>query len=136
MRANPLPQLRILVVDDEETVRDTLKMLLEFDRHLVEAAGSGHRALEMFQPGKFDLIITDYDMPGMKGDYLAAAIKGVVPAQPVVMVTAYAEAIKNDPSLLRHLDGVVPKPFRIETLRAAIAHAIAGRRPPQSSAGP
>jgi two-component system sensor histidine kinase EvgS len=72
MSPNPLPQLRILVVDDEEMVRDTLKMLLRFDRHTVEAATNPSQALELFQAGKFDLVITDYDMASMRGDQLAA----------------------------------------------------------------
>ena len=124
MSPNTIPQLRILVVDDEDLVRDTLKMLLSFDRHLVTAASSGRQALEIFQPGKFDLVITDYAMPDMKGDHLAAAIKGRAPTQPVIMLTAYAEAVRDDNSLLKHLDGLIPKPFQIETLREAIARAL------------
>ena len=68
MNPNTLPQLRILVVDDEYVVRIALKMLLLFDRHLVEDAGSASQALEIFKPGRFDVVITDYDMPDMEGD--------------------------------------------------------------------
>jgi CheY-like chemotaxis protein len=124
MRPSELPQLRILVVDDDDMVRDTLKLILECDRHLVEAASSGSQALAMFQPGKFDLIITDYEMGDMKGDRLAAAIKSLAPPQPVLMVTAHFEAVQNDPSVMKNLAGLVPKPFGIEPLRDAIAHAV------------
>jgi CheY-like chemotaxis protein len=136
MSPNTRPQLRILVVDDEDMVRDTLKMLLQFDRHLVEVASSASQALAVFQPGRFDLVITDYEMGDMKGDQLAAAIKALVPTQPVVMVTAYAEAVQHEPSVMKNLDGLVSKPFRVEALREAIAHAAVGKRLPPSSPSP
>jgi CheY-like chemotaxis protein len=111
------PPHRILVVDDEPFVCDALKMLLEFDGHQVEAAHSAPEALSVFGAGKFDLVITDYSMPNMKGDELATAIKARVPGQPVVMVTAYAEMLKLP---LEGVDFVISKPFPLESLRDAI----------------
>jgi CheY-like chemotaxis protein len=124
--------LRILIVDDEDMVRDTLRRILEYDRHLVEEACNASDALYLFQGSRFDLVITDYDMAGMKGDRLAAAIKALAPTQPVIMLTAYAEAVQKNASLMEHLDGVVPKPFGIEALREAVGQALAGRRAPRS----
>ena len=57
----------ILVVDDDELVCDTVKMLLDLDGHLVETACSGKRALEIFQAGKFDVVITYQLMAGNEG---------------------------------------------------------------------
>src|SRR5208283_3044388 len=68
-------QRHILVVDDEPLVRQTVQMLLEDDGYIVDEAGSGAEALALFEPGKFDMVFTDYFMPEMKGDQLAAAIK-------------------------------------------------------------
>src|SRR5205809_8037759 len=85
------PKRRILVVDDEPFVCDAVKMMLDFDGHVVDTASSAKAALEMFDKGSFDLVITDFAMPEMKGDELAAAIKARRPTQPVVMITAYAE---------------------------------------------
>jgi CheY-like chemotaxis protein len=136
MRPNTLPQLRILIVDDEDMVRDTLKLLLQFDNHLVEEASNVSRALDLFQSGQFDIVITGYDMAGIRGDQLAAAIKALVPSQPVVMLTAYTQAIHNNPGLLKNLDGLISKPFPIETLREDIARALAAKRPPSSSPNP
>ena len=130
------PQLRILVVDDDEMVRNTLKRILQYDRHAVEEAGGANVALDMLKRERFDLVITDYDMPGMKGDALAAAIKSLVPTQPVMMVTAYVETVPNNPSVMKNLDGLVPKPFWLDTLREAIAQAVAGRRQPADSPNP
>jgi two-component system, cell cycle sensor histidine kinase and response regulator CckA len=134
MNSKPVPPLRILVVDDEDMVRDTLRRVLEHDSHLVEEAGNANDALYALQDARFDLVITDYDMAGMRGDRLAAAIKALVPAQPIIMLTAYAEKVQDDPSLMKDLDGVVPKPFGIEALREAIGRALAGKDVPPVSA--
>lgn len=111
---------RILVVDDEPFVCDAVRMMLAFDGHQVETASSGREALEVFEKGKFDLVITDYAMPAMKGDELAQAIKARVPGQPVVMITAYAEMLNASKQPLRGVDFIMSKPFLLENLREAI----------------
>ncbi len=115
------PQLRILVVDDEPFVCDAVKMMLTFDGHVVETASNGKDALEMFAKVKFDLVITDFAMPNMKGDELAATIKARAPGQPVVMITAYAEMLQSSGNPLTGVDFVISKPFLLENLREAIA---------------
>jgi len=115
------PQRRILVVDDEPFVCDAVKMMLNFDGHIVETASNGKEALAMFEKGKFDLVITDFAMPSMKGDELAAAIKARAPNQPVVMITAYAEMLQASGIPLKGVDFVISKPFLLENLREAIA---------------
>ncbi len=114
------PPRRILVVDDEPLVCDAVKMMLNFDGHIVETANNGKEALAMFEGGKFDLIITDFEMPAMKGDELAAAIKTRWPSQPVVMITAYAEMLHATGSPLSGVDFIISKPFLLENLREAI----------------
>ncbi|MFO1477737.1 MAG: response regulator [Verrucomicrobiota bacterium] len=111
----------ILVVDDEPLVRQTVEMLLHCDGHHVSQAESGAAALAMFEPGKFDLVFTDYFMPEMKGDALAAAIKDRAPAQPVVMITAYPEKLQTSERALGGVDSFICKPFELDTLRAAIS---------------
>ena len=115
------PQRRILVVDDEPFVCDAVKMMLTFDGHVVETASNGKEALEMFAEGKFDLVITDFAMPNMKGDELAATIKARSPDQPIVMITAYAEMLQSSGNPLTGVDFVISKPFLLENLREAIA---------------
>jgi CheY-like chemotaxis protein len=113
-------QRHILVVDDEPLVRQTVQLLLKSEGHLVDEANSGTEALAVFEPGKFDLIFTDYFMPVMKGDELAAAIKKRSPKQPVVMLTAYPEKLQTSDCPLGGIDSFICKPFELETLRAAI----------------
>jgi len=121
MSAPSSSQRRILVVDDEPFVCDAVKMMLSFDGHLVETASNGKQALAMFEDGKYDLIITDFSMPSMKGDELAAAIKAIAPTQPVVMITAYAEMLKGSGNPLTGVDFIISKPFLLANVREAIA---------------
>jgi CheY-like chemotaxis protein len=120
---------RILVVDDEPYVCDAVRMMLAFDGHQVETAGSGKEALTLFAKGKYDVVITDYAMPGMKGDELALALKSVAPEQPIVLITAYAEMLKSAETPLTGVDSIVSKPFLLENLRAAIEDTTAGKKP-------
>ena len=114
-------QKHILVVDDEPLVRYTVHMLLEDDGYIVDEAESGDAALALLEPGKFDMVFTDYCMPGMKGDQLAAAIKKRSPKQAVVMITAFPEKLTCSDCPLGGIDSFICKPFEVETLRAAIA---------------
>ena len=121
MRAPAIPQRRILVVDDEPLVRDAAKMILQHDGHVVKTAGSAKDALTLLEKGKFDLVITDYKMPRMTGDKLALAIKALDPAQPVIMMTAYAEMLKSAGHSLEGIDYMLSKPFLMTDLRTAVA---------------
>ena len=121
------PQRRILVVDDEPFVCEAVRMMLAFDGHVVETASSGEDALAIFEREKFDLVITDFAMPSMKGDELAAAIKARNPNQPVVMITAYAEMLQNSASPMKGVDFLISKPFLLENLREAIAKTFSAR---------
>jgi two-component system, NtrC family, response regulator GlrR len=123
MKTPAFPQRHILVVDDEPLVCDAVKMMLDFDGHLVETASSGKDALATLERGRFDLVITDFEMPVMKGDELAAAIKARWPNQPVVMITAYAEMLQASGNKLAGVNLVISKPFLLENLREAIAKA-------------
>ena len=122
------PQRRILVVDDEPLVCDAVKMMLNFDGHVVDTANGAKAALALFENAKYDLVITDYEMPVMKGDELAAAIKARAPKQPVVMITAYAERLQSSGEPLKAVDFMISKPFLLENLREAIAKVTALER--------
>lgn len=119
---------RILVVDDEPFVCDAVKMMLTFDGHEVQTATNGADALAIYDQQKFDLVITDFEMPKMKGDEFAAAIKARNPHQPVVMITAYAEMLESRGETISGVDFILSKPFFLESLREAIAKAVPERR--------
>jgi len=101
-------------------VRKTVEILLQCDGHTVAEAASGVDALLLLETGKFDLIFTDYFMPQMKGDELAAAIKRRSPDQRIVMITAYGESLRTRERPLAEIDMMIGKPFDIEVLRDAV----------------
>jgi len=115
---------KILVVDDEAYVCEALKMMLSIEGHDVVTAPGAAEALEHFEQGNFDLLITDYSMPGMKGDELAAKVKSQQPELPVIMVTAYVEKLTGQEAPLRCVDELIGKPFRLEQIKAAMAKVL------------
>lgn len=90
-------------------------MLLAHDGHSVETAGGGAEALAKYDPARFDLVITDYKMEGMKGDQLAEAIKRLAPTKPIILLTAFPPETKPEA-----IDLVITKPVYFETLREAL----------------
>ncbi len=107
---------RILVVDDEALVGQSVKLLLEMDGHTVDYVGSGAAALDQYAPGKYDLVLTDSRMPGMEGRELATRIRVLSPTQRIVMVTGYPPS-----QPVPALDLIVLKPFSGADLRGAVA---------------
>ncbi|HEY5913136.1 MAG TPA: response regulator [Verrucomicrobiae bacterium] len=118
-------QRRILVVDDEPLVCESIKWLLALDGDEVETAVSGQQALTLFREGWFDAVVIDYEMPGMHGTELAAAIKKLDPRQPVLLITAYPETLVALKTPVAGVDLVIGKPFSHEQLRQALTNTIA-----------
>lgn len=116
-----MPKRRVLVVDDEQMVCDSVEMMLSFDGHSVRTVTSGTEALACLDQGPFDLVLIDYAMPQMKGDELARRIKQRHPALPVVMITAHAELLESTGVPLVGIEMIISKPFMLDTLRQAVA---------------
>jgi CheY-like chemotaxis protein len=120
--AKPVHPPRILVVDDEETVLDAVRLSLEFYGKEVTTCTTGTEAIKAFKAGEFDAVVTDYAMPDMSGDELAAMVKEVCPACPVLMITAHEEVLERKRfQLLSH---VLSKPFLPQALNAALCASI------------
>jgi CheY-like chemotaxis protein len=110
---------RILVVDDEPLVCESVAMLLAHDGHDVETASSGEEALFKQGSAQFDVVITDFAMPGMKGDQLSAMLKQRAPSLPVILLTAFPP-----PTRPVTIDLVLTKPFFLDTLREGLRHVL------------
>src|SRR6516162_5272723 len=115
--AERVTQKRILLADDQKEVREVTKLLLGLDEHQVTEATNGREALELFKRENFDLLITDYAMPGMLGDELARRVKQMCPAQPVLMITGSIEASALEKGCV---DSLLNKPFTLDGLREAV----------------
>ncbi|HWD91086.1 MAG TPA: response regulator [Verrucomicrobiae bacterium] len=123
MTADIRVKKNILIVDDQPMVADSLKLILKIDGYEVHIARNGAEALALYEPGKFDLIFMDFEMPGMKGNELAAVIKGRDPRQPIILVTAYADlALHMEPT--PQVDLVIGKPWSVGELRTAIGKVL------------
>ncbi len=111
---------RILIVDDEPLVCESIRFALATDGHVSEAVHNAEAALGQLAAGKFDVIIIDFNMPGMKGDQLAREIKSRDPAQPIIMLT-------GSPPIPLPVDfvAVILKPFELEVLRRTLAAVAA-----------
>jgi len=120
-------QLRLLVVDDEEAVRELLRDLLESEGCKVFLAPGSREALALFETHQFDGIFTDIGMPGMSGWELAHAIRQKNETIPIAVVTGWGEAVGSDEQQQARVDWVITKPFRAERI-GELAHEIFKRR--------
>jgi PAS domain S-box-containing protein len=118
----PIEGLRVLAVDDDVLVLSTLKALLEDMGHVVIAASSGQRAIELLRgEERFDLLLTDYAMPQLTGGDVALAAMAARPGLPIVLATGYADMATEDfPGMQR-----LGKPFDRDNLARAIDRATA-----------
>jgi signal transduction histidine kinase len=116
--------LRILLVDDEPRLRQILASYLAIDGHRVTPAADGAEALRHFEPGRFDLVITDRAMPELGGDALAAAIEELAPDLPLIMLTGFATQMEQSEEHLPGVDLVLSKPVTLRRLREAIVTVL------------
>jgi len=118
---------RILVVDDEPLVCESISRMLVAHGHEVETAGSGEAALILFRQRKFDVVIMDYELPLMDGGNAALAMKALDPNQPIALITAYAEALQAARTPLAGVDVVISKPFGSQELCENVTRLLAKR---------
>ena len=113
-----------MLVDDDAAAREPTAAMLRELGCVVTDVDSGPAALQILRtPARFDVLLLDFAMPEMNGAQLATEVKGLRPALPIVFLTGYAEE-----TLLERLHPlgaqVVGKPFRLETLSAALTRAV------------
>ena len=92
-RSSAVPHGRILLVADNADGLSARKAVLEELGHRITTASSGAEALEHFNAGKFDLVITDYKMPRMDGLELIARLRKQTPGLPVILISAFADTL-------------------------------------------
>jgi len=120
--------LRVLLTEDEPSLRQILTAYLRVDGHAIEAAGNGQEALAKFQPDAFDLVITDRAMPEMGGDQLAAELERRGSTTPVIMLTGLGDLMNEVGERPTGVDLVVAKPVTLAELRAAVVMVTAEAR--------
>ena len=116
----PASPIRVLVVDDELSMRTVLRLYLQNESWEVVTASDGAEGLERFQQERFDLVLTDRAMLGLDGEAMAREIKLLSPHTPIILLSGSQFGLA-DATPFR---GFLTKPFTRAQLRATIAEAL------------
>ncbi len=116
--------LRILLVDDDPMLVQSLQDTLQQDGHMIMSTHGGQAGIDAFRScveagERFDLVITDLGMPHVDGRKVAAAVKALSPITPVILVTGWGQRMIAESDTPAHVDKVISKPPRLKDLRAA-----------------
>lgn len=119
------PPIRVLVVDDDEDTRELIKFALEAHHFAITAVSSGAAALAALRGGAFDLVITDYDMPGLTGAEMLkrASTEGIMGSASALVVTAHP-----DPHGVPEETPLLAKPLDIERLLVQVRTILPAER--------
>jgi len=113
---------RVLLVDDERLVREMVGLMLGQIGYRVVEANNGAEALSLFIRGDFDLVMTDYEMPFLKGNDLATRIRRIAPCLPILMMTGFKHKAGPD----NPVDAVIGKPLDFARFRMTMEHLLNG----------
>lgn len=114
----------VLVVDDDQRVREALVDMLNSVGHRTEHVGSGHEALAKLESDRFDLVFADLSMPEMDGWAVAGEVRRRWPGVKVVLITGYAVPQETVDSNRELVSEVIFKPIRFDDLSSALSQAL------------
>lgn len=119
---------RILIAEDEDSLRQLVARALTMDGHEVFASRDGAEALDCLtrEAGRFDLLLTDIRMPVMDGIALALAAGRDYPSLSILLMTGYADQRERASGLEALIMDVITKPFSLADIRSAVNTALAG----------
>ena len=117
-------QANILIIDDEETMRDSCRQTLSRDGNRVEVAEDGSKGLSLLRTESFDLVILDLKMPGLSGMEVLKRIKEDDPEVVVIVITGYATVESAVEAMKRGAYDFIPKPFTPDSLRVIVKRAL------------
>ena len=117
--------MRILLTEDDDSVRAFVSRALELDGHKVETACDGVEAMERLtaRDGAYDLLVSDVKMPLMDGIALAHQAADKWPGLPILLRTGFADQRERAADLSRVIRDVVTKPFTLQQIREAVSEA-------------
>ena len=115
---------RVLVVDDESSIRELLAKTLALAEYDVDTAPDGRAALERLRLGNYDLLIADLKMPGMDGLTLIREAKRMKEDLPVIIITGFSTESSAIEAVNLGVAGYLTKPFRVPQVLAAAARAL------------
>ena len=121
---------RVLIADDEESMRSLVARAIAMDGHEIVTAGDGAEALDILtrEDGAFDLVLTDIQMPVMDGIALALSATRDFPRLTILLMTGFADQRERASNLDAIAHDVITKPFSVADIRTAVADALAARK--------
>jgi len=119
---------KILVVDDEQSLRDVLSIMLKRAGYAVTSAMDGEEAIELLNKEIFDLVITDLRMPKIDGMEVLKAVKSASPETVVLIITAFASADSAVEAMKQGAYDYLTKPFQVDEVQLIIRNALEKRR--------
>lgn len=117
-------QTKILVVDDEQSMREFLAILLEREGYYVAQAENADVALKLLESDTYDLVVSDVSMPGLNGMALLERIKNTTPETAVLMITAYTTAEQAVEAMKLGAYDYIAKPFKVEEVKVLVRNAL------------
>ena len=114
---------RILIVDDDDVIRDTLCELLSQD-YSCEVAETAEAALAKLEAGSFDVVLTDISMPGLSGMELLSRVLQLYPGTPVIMVSGLSDEEQAQSLIEQGAFDYLLKPFRLEVVEQSVKRAV------------
>jgi DNA-binding NtrC family response regulator len=114
------PHYRILIVDDDNTIRKTLKAILEDEGYTVDLAATGQEAIQKTEENAYDIALLDIRLPDMEGVELLKLIKDNVPKTRKIMLTGYPSMQNAIAALNKDADAYLVKPVDVEKLLSTI----------------
>lgn len=117
-------KIRILIVDDELSMREFLTILLEREGYQVTSAANAADALVQLENSLFDLVISDVQMPGLNGIELLGRIKSSAPDTAVLMITAFSAAEQAVEAMKLGAYDYIAKPFKIDEVKQLVINAL------------
>jgi len=121
-------QINILLVDDEEPIREAMLLLLKAADYRITACASGQEALQTLANEQFDIIITDLFLPDITGIDILTKAKGLFPSLEVILITGHASAETAVRAMKEGAFDYITKPLNFEELRMILAKAVEKQR--------
>ena len=118
----------ILVIDDDEAIRDSCSQVFEKDGNTVKTAKDGTEGLKLFKKEFFHVVLLDLKLPGVEGMVVLSRIKEENPETPVIIITGYASIESAVEAVKRGASDYLPKPFTSEQLRVIVKKAMDNRK--------
>lgn len=119
---------RVLVIDDEPDVRDSIVAILHADSHWVTTAATGEEGVKAFENGRYDVIVTDLKLPGINGFEVARLAKSIDSGVSVILITGWATTTSAEEARRWGVDHVIAKPFKVGPILRLVAEVVARRR--------